>query len=609
MLGTVTHIKAKTTIGVNRNPAESSKKLRVAAYCRVSTDSEEQISSYESQVRYYKEKIEERDDWKLVKIFADEAISGTKIDKREEFQRMINSALAGEIDLIMTKSISRFARNTLDTLKYVRLLKEQNVAIYFEEENINTLTMDGELLLTILSSVAQQEVHNTSEHVKKGLKMKMQRGELIGFQGCLGYDYDNKTKTLIVNKEEAETVRYIFKRYLEGAGATVIARELKELGYKTKNGNLEWRSSGILGIIGNEKYMGDILLGKTFTVDPISKRRLANLGESDQFYLENHHEPIVSKEVYNQANEIRKKKACPRRGMNQYNDKTRERITRAYSFSSMLQCGYCGCALTRRVKYNSKSNPQMRIWQCMASTKGGKEKCGHSLAIDEDLLKKAFLESINALIDQDNSKQMKEFLDTIENTILSGSPTKKITDLEARLSKLEKQKDNIVELRVSGIVSKEDCEKKYASITKEIEMAKGELDRYQDRKREQSEVKGKLKDFKETILKHKRIDEFQREILETTVDKIIVGGFDDDGNPDPHRMNFIFKCGVSEKDFIGKYDVRNAIRLTEFECEYPHFVFEKTDGGSKRKRLVKSVHVIVSLNMEGERKDDGIQND
>ena len=188
----------------------------------------------------------------------------------------------------------------------------------------------------------------------------------------------------------------------------------------------------------------------------------------------------------------------------------------------------------------------------MASTKGGKEKCGHSLAIDEDVLKKAFLESINALIDQDNSKQMKEFLDTIENTILSGSPAKKITDLEARLSNLEKQKDNIVELRVSGIVSKEDCEKKYASITKEIEMAKGELDRYQDRKREQSEVKGKLKDFKETILKHKRIDEFQREILETTVDKIIVGGFDDDGNPDPHRMNFIFKCGVSEKDFIGK---------------------------------------------------------
>lgn len=608
MLGTVTHIKAKT-IGVNRNSNEASKKLRVAAYCRVSTDSEEQISSYESQVKYYKEKIEERDDWKLVKIFADEAISGTKIDKREDFQRMINSALDGEIDLILTKSISRFARNTLDTLKYVRMLKEQNVAIYFEEENINTLTMDGELLLTILSSVAQQEVHNTSEHVKKGLKMKMQRGELVGFQGCLGYDYDTKTKALTINKEEAETVRYVFKRYIEGAGATVIARELKELGYKTKNGSLEWRSSGVLGIIQNEKYMGDILLGKTFTVDPISKRRLANFGESDQFYLENHHEPIVSKDVFKQANEIRKKKACPRRGTNQYNDKTREKITRAYSFSSMLQCGYCGSTLTRRVKYNSRSNPQTRTWQCVTATKSGKEKCNHSLAVDEDLLKKAFLESINALIDQDDSQQMKEFLDMVESTILSSSPAKKITDLEARISNLEKQKDNIVELRVSGIVSKEDCEKKYASISKEIEMVKGELDRYQDRKREQSEVKGKLKAFKETILKHKKIDEFQREILETTVDKIIVGGFDFDGNHDPHRLNFIFKCGVSEKDYIGKFDVSNAVKLTEFECEYPHYIFEKNENGSKRKRLVKSVHVDVSLNMEGERKIDGIQND
>lgn len=609
MLGTITHIKAKTTIGVNRNPADSSKKLRVAAYCRVSTDSEEQISSYESQVKYYKEKIEERDDWKLVKIFADEAISGTKIDKREDFQRMINSALAGEIDLIMTKSISRFARNTLDTLKYVRLLKEQNVAIYFEEENINTLTMDGELLLTILSSVAQQEVHNTSEHVKKGLKMKMQRGELIGFQGCLGYDYDTKSRALTINKEEAETVRYIFRRYIDGAGATVIARELKELGYKTKNGSLEWRSSGVLGIIENEKYMGDVLLGKTFTVDPISKRRLVNFGESDQFYLENHHDPIVSKEVFRQANEIRKKKACPRRGVNQYNDKTREKITRAYSFSSMLQCGYCRSTLTRRVKYNSKSNPQMRTWQCVTATKSGKEKCNHSLAVDEDLLKKAFLESINALIDQDDSQQMREFLDTVESTILSSSPAKKITDLEARISNLEKQKDNIVELRVSGIVSKEDCEKKYASISKEIEMVKGELARYQDKKREQSEVKGKLKAFKETILRHKKIDEFQREILETTVDKIIVGGFDSEGNPDPHRLNFIFKCGVSEKDYIGKFDVNNAVKLTEFECEYPHFVFEKTETGSKRKKMVKSVHVVVSLNMEGERKTDGTQDD
>ena len=140
-------------------------------------------------------------------------------------------------------------------------------------------------------------------------------------------------------------------------------------------------------------------------------------------------------------------------------------------------------------------------------------------------------------------------------------------------------------------------------------MVKAELDSYKDKRREQSEVRGKLKAFKETILRHKKIDEFQREILETTIDKIIVGGSDSYGNPDPHRLNFIFKCGVSEKDYIGKFDVNKAVKLTEFECEYPHFIFEKTETGSKRKRLVKSVHVDVSLNMEGERKIDGMQND
>lgn len=170
---------------------------------------------------------------------------------------------------MIAKSIPRFARNTLDTLKYVRMLRERNIAVYFEVEKINTLK-DGEFLLTILSSVAQQEVENTSAYVKKGLKMKMKRGELVGFQGCLGYDYDVVTKSLSINEEGAETVRYIFDRYVAGAGSTMIARELNEQGIPTIKGN-PWTSSSVMGIINNEKYKGDILLGKTFTVDPISK--------------------------------------------------------------------------------------------------------------------------------------------------------------------------------------------------------------------------------------------------------------------------------------------------------------------------------------------------
>lgn len=223
--------------------------------------------------------------WQDAGIYADAGITGTQTAKRDEFNRLIRDCLAGKIDMIITKSISRFARNTLDTLKHVRMLKERGVAIYFEEENLNTLSMDSELLLVVLSSVAQQEVENTSQHVKKGLKMKMMRGEMVGFQGCLGYDYSTETKSISINQEEAEIVKYIFHRYLQGAGGKMISRELTEIGYKTKLGKDRWSDSVITEIIRNEKYKGDLRMGKTFTVDPLSKRRIHNHGEKDHTML------------------------------------------------------------------------------------------------------------------------------------------------------------------------------------------------------------------------------------------------------------------------------------------------------------------------------------
>lgn len=296
-------IKARNDL-TTRARGKTIERMRVAAYCRVSTDSADQLNSYKSQVAYYTDLIKKKKEWVLADIYADEAITGTQVTKREDFQRMINDCMNGDIDMVITKSISRFARNTLDTLKYVRMLKEKNIVVYFEDEKTNTLTMDGELLLVVLSSVAQQEVENISANVKKRLKMKMQRGEMVGFQGCLGYDYHPDTKTITVNEEEAEIVRYIFHRYIEGAGGSVIGRELENLGYKTKYGSSTWAQSTVIGIIKNEKYKGDLLLGKTFTVDPISKRRLENFGEEDKFYIQDHHEPIISEEVFEKAQEI-----------------------------------------------------------------------------------------------------------------------------------------------------------------------------------------------------------------------------------------------------------------------------------------------------------------
>lgn len=195
---------------IDRTTGKVVNKMRVAAYCRVSTDSDEQMNSYQSQVSHYTELIKQNKEWDFVDIYADSGISGTKSDNRDEFQRMISDARRGLIDIIITKSISRFARNTMDTLKYVRMLKENNVAIIFEKENINTLTMNGEMLLTILSSLAQQESESLSANTKMGLKMKMKRGELVGQASCLGYDYDKKKKKLIINEEEAKVLSHFW---------------------------------------------------------------------------------------------------------------------------------------------------------------------------------------------------------------------------------------------------------------------------------------------------------------------------------------------------------------------------------------------------------------
>ena len=405
------------------NPFDESAKirktdrLRVAAYCRVSTDDEDQIKSYNSMVKYYTELIKNNNQWVFAGVYADKAITGTKVDKREDFQRLIQDCMDGKIDMVIAKSLPRFARNTLDTLKYVRMLKEKGIAVYFEVEKINTMK-DGEFLMTILSSVAQQEVENTSAYVKKGLKMKMKRGELVGFQGCLGYDYDVATKSLSINAKGAETVRYIFDRYVAGAGSTMIARELNEQGITTIKGN-PWTTSSVMGIINNEKYKGDILLGKTFTVDPISKRRLENLGEEDRFYIRNHHEPIISEETFARAQEIRERRNGGRKSPT---PGKREKYSRQYAFSCMLECGFCGASLSRR-RWHSSSKYKKTIWQCVKSTKSGKRYCPDSKGIPEQVIEEAFIESYKMLC-SDNKDVLEEFITRVEKTSSEDMPQK-----------------------------------------------------------------------------------------------------------------------------------------------------------------------------------------
>ena len=516
-------------------------RLRVAAYCRVSTDDEDQIKSYNSMVRHYTDLIQSNKEYIFAGVYADRAITGTKVDKREEFQRLIQDCMDGKIDLIIAKSIPRFARNTLDTLKYVRMLKERNIAVYFEVEKINTLK-DGEFLMTILSSVAQQEVENTSAYVKKGLKMKMKRGELVGFQGCLGYDYDVNTKSISINEEGAKTVRYIFDRYVAGAGSTMIARELNEQGILTIKRN-PWVSSSVMGIINNEKYKGDILLGKTFTVDPISKRRLDNLGEEDRYYIHNHHEGIVSEETFDRAQEIRNR----RNGGRKHNvtPGKREKFSRQYAFSCMLECGFCGASLSRR-RWHSNSKYKKTIWQCVKSTKNGKRFCPDSKGIPEQVIEEAFIESYRMLC-KDNRDVLDEFLRRVEKTLGENSIPEQITALDKNISKIQAKRKVLLDKYLKGIVSQDIYEETDIGLKKDFTNEKAKLEYLQQQLDDETSLQRRVSDFKKALSENEVLEEFDRGIFESIIEKVIVGGFDEDGNKDPYKITFIYKTGLKNE--------------------------------------------------------------
>lgn len=519
-------------------------KLRVAAYCRVSTDDEDQLKSYNSMVRHYTDYIKSNKQWIFAGVYADRAVTGTKIDKREEFQKLIQDCLECKIDMVIAKSIPRFARNTLDTLKYVRMLRERNIAVYFEVEKINTLK-DGEFLMTILSSVAQQEVENTSAYVKKGLKMKMKRGELVGFQGCLGYDYDIASKSISINKEGAEVVRYIFGRYTEGAGSLMIARELNERGIRTIRGN-PWTTSSVMGIINNEKYKGDLLLGKTFTVDPISKRRLENLGEEDRFYIKEHHEPIVSAEIFDRAQEIRgrrngnKKSAVPGK---------REKFSRQYAFSCMLECGFCGANLSRR-SWHSSSKYKKTIWQCIQSTKRGKKYCPDSKAITERIIENAFVESYRMLC-VDDKGVLEEFFQRVERTLGEASLADEIVKLDKNADTIRSKRKRLLENYLNGIVAQDIYEETDADLEKGLSVIKRQLDVLKRRKEEEQSLQKRIEDLKETLSKSQVFEKFDREVFESVIEKVIIGGYNKEGDKDPYKITFIYKTGL-------KNDIENA---------------------------------------------------
>lgn len=344
------------------------KRKRVCAYARVSSASEAQGESLENQTTYYRSLIEANPEYEYVGVFADYGTTGTK-DERPEFQKMLALARAGEIDLILTKSISRFARNTTLVLEVVRELKELGVEVVFEKDNISSLTGDGELMLTVLSSFAQEESKSASENLKWRYRRKFEQGELaVNATRFLGYD-KNKHGELVINPVQAKVVERIFADYISGKGSFVIAKELNTEGVPTIAGG-RWHSSTVLGILKNEKYKGDAKLQKTYSKDHLSKKKCINHGEVDSFYIENNHPPIVSKEIWDEAQRQIALRAKAKGNIRETKNKYQNR----YPLTGMLLCGKCGAPLRRRI-WNSKYACKKVVWQCSNYIKNGKNAC------------------------------------------------------------------------------------------------------------------------------------------------------------------------------------------------------------------------------------------
>ena len=368
-------------------------KKRVAAYCRVSTDSEEQLNSYEAQKSYYTQKIADSPDWEMAGIYADEGISGTSMKKRTEFKKMITACKRGRIDLIITKSLSRFARNTVDCLETVRLLKANGIGVYFEKENINTLTESSEFLITLFSGFAQAESESLSKNVAWGWRKSAEAGNVyFQYKRMLGYRKGADGQPEIV-PEEAEIIRRIYRRYLAGCSLGQIKQELEQDNIPTAQKVERWPSAVIHNILTNEKYMGDALLQKTYITDCITKKVKKNMGERPMYYVENNHPAIISRETFDQVQKEMTRRSSKRKVLQKSGKTELGKYSGKYALTELLVCGECGSPY-KRVTW-ARNGKKRIVWRCVSRLEFGTKYCHNSQTLDESRLHNAILAAMN----------------------------------------------------------------------------------------------------------------------------------------------------------------------------------------------------------------------
>lgn len=421
---------------------QAAKCLRVAAYCRVSTDDEEQKTSYEAQIGYYTEKINQNPEWQMAGIFADEGISGTQAKKRPEFLKMIRLCRQRKIDIILTKSLSRFARNTVDSLGYIRELRALGIAVISEKENINTLTAESEMLITIMSCFAQAESESISKNVSWGVRQSFKNGNVpMQYARLLGYRKGHDGNAEII-PEEAEVVKEIYRCYLDGMSMNLIADRLNEKGLTTKGGSSPYRKTVVQRILTNEKYTGDALLQKTYVTDCITKKTRKNNGELPMYLVKNHHEPIISRSDFNRVQEEMARRSAKRTIADKLTKTGQGKYSAKYALSELLICGECG-EHYRRVTWTAKGFKEIK-WRCVSRIQYGKKKCHSSPTVDEQAFHRAIVSAINEFceVKDDVAKALRESIIEALDQNQNGS----VHAAQQRIDELARNMDELIKL-------------------------------------------------------------------------------------------------------------------------------------------------------------------
>ena len=412
------------------------RQLRVAAYCRVFTDDEEQLTSYEAQQAYYTDKIMTNPQWTMAGIFADEGITGTSAQKRPEFQRMIRRCRQKKIDLVLVKSISRFARNTVDCLNYIRALRTLGIAVIFEKENINTLETDSEMLITMMGAFAQAESESMSANIVWGKRQAMREGKTnVQFQHLYGYGQGEDGKPRIV-PEQAAVVEHIYDSFLAGRSIRMIKKELEGQGVLTAKGGTAWSEAAIRGILKNEKYCGDVLMQKTYTQDCISKKQLRNIGQLPMYLVQDNHQGIITRDRFNQAKAEFARRNAGRAPSQKLAPTGRSCYSAKYALTERLVCGECG-TLYRRCVWVKKGQ-RFAVWRCASRIDYGTKYCHDSPTLREEPLQAAILAAINTVMSQQEAL-VGQIEGAMRMELIPFPGAMSISDIDRRLEELEKE--------------------------------------------------------------------------------------------------------------------------------------------------------------------------